>query len=759
MLAARVLRAAHRSVPLFASTTGRIGRAYTTGKGPTVVPALQVHEEVQEALNEMKPVVALESTIIAHGMPYPKNVETAEEVAKVIRRNGAIPATIAVMDGKLKVGLESEAVERLGKAGRSVRKISRRDLAYAISHDEMGATTVSATMIAANLAGIEVFVTGGIGGVHRDVESTLDISADITELGRTPVSVVCSGAKSFLDIERTLELLETQGVAVGTFGNTFDFPAFFTPSSGYKSPFMFETFEDAASTIMAARDLGLRNGTLIAVPVPDDAAPQAMIVEESIQKALQEAHEGGVKGKDITPYVLARVQELTEGKSLVANIALVLNNARVGAGVATALTKLRKQTCKVAPPGTTEEDEISGYGVSSNHSDPELDIPLDRQGAGTGALPTAGTEATPIEDDVEITEEAKTLADKLAGRPFVIGGAVIDYTCAPKPGQPLISGTSNPGQIHKSFGGVARNVAEVLARLGRQPVLVTAVGDDKSAEDLIANLNECGVSTDGLVQLKNATTAQHCGVYTSHGELVVAIADMDILTEMSPNILSRFTAALRKAPLVSFDSNLGNDAMAYVAKVCHNANVPIWFEPTSSVKCNKPIELKILDKLTYISPNMDELKTMEAAVIDHYLGGQERSYGLWMEQNFPHLYTCHEQMQGAMTLIQYVPNVIVTMGQHGVLVVSKHGDDEIAASHLDALELDPSQPLNVSGAGDSMVGATICGLLDGHPLKQSLMYGLQAAKESLLSPHAVSPKLSGENYTPKSFFKDFHNFM
>jgi pseudouridine-5'-phosphate glycosidase len=296
---------------------------------------LSYSAEVANARAAGKPVVALESTIISHGMPYPQNVQTAKEVEQIIRDAGAVPATIAIIGGKICIGLSPEQLELLGNAPDAM-KVSRRDLPYVLATGKLGATTVAATMICAELAGIHVFVTGGIGGVHRGAETSFDISADLQELAQTSVAVVCAGVKSILDIGLTLEYLETHGVPVVSVGQP-GFPAFFTRESGFNADFQLDTPAEQASFINTKWKLGLKGGVVVSAPVPQaDAMPKAEIDAITAQ-ALGEAAAGGVTGKKVTPFLLARIKQLTEGRSLATNIALVKNNARVGAELARAL--------------------------------------------------------------------------------------------------------------------------------------------------------------------------------------------------------------------------------------------------------------------------------------------------------------------------------------------------------------------------------------------------------------------------------------
>lgn len=299
-------------------------------------PYLSISPEVQEALKAGKPVVALESTIISHGMPYPQNVETALKVEQTIRENGAVPATIAVIGGQLKAGCTPEEIEYLGKKGQAVIKASRRDLPVLIARKADGATTVTTTMIIAAMAGIRVFATGGIGGVHRGAQQTFDISADLEELAQTPVMVVCAGAKSILDLGLTLEYLETKGVPVIGFG-TEELPAFYTRHSGFKVDYRIDTPEELAAAFKAKMDCGLKGGMLVTNPIPEEFSMPKEVIDQAIEQALREMDEAGIHGKQCTPFLLAKVKDLTGGESLASNIQLVLNNARLAAKTAKAL--------------------------------------------------------------------------------------------------------------------------------------------------------------------------------------------------------------------------------------------------------------------------------------------------------------------------------------------------------------------------------------------------------------------------------------
>ena len=302
---------------------------------------LDVAPEVAEAIAAGKPVVALESTIISHGMPYPQNVETALNVEKIIREHGATPATIAVIGGRLKAGLSPKEIDYLGKTGTAVAKASRRDLPVLVAEGKDGATTVTTTMIIAHMAGISVFATGGIGGVHRGAQQTFDISADLEELAHTPVMVVCAGAKSILDLGLTLEYLETHGVPVIGYG-TRELPAFYTRKSGFAVDYEIDTPEELARAFYVKQDMGLGGGMLVANPIPEEFSMDADVINKAIDEAVEEANAQGIHGKETTPFLLAKIKDLTGGDSLASNIQLVYNNARLAAATAVELSKLAK---------------------------------------------------------------------------------------------------------------------------------------------------------------------------------------------------------------------------------------------------------------------------------------------------------------------------------------------------------------------------------------------------------------------------------
>ncbi|XP_019345182.1 pseudouridine-5'-phosphate glycosidase isoform X4 [Alligator mississippiensis] len=510
----------------------------------------RVQSSVQEALASGKPIVALESAIIAHGMPYPQNLSMARNVEEIVRTHGSVPATVGILNGKIHIGLNDEELHFLAKSENLV-KVSRRDLPYVLSQGSSGGTTVSGTMIAAHKAGIHVFVTGGIGGVHRGGEITMDVSTDLTELGRTPVAVVSAGVKSILDIGRTLEFLETQGVCVAAFGESREFPAFFCRQSGFQAPYQVQNEEEAAKLIASILALGLSSGVLIAVPCPKEQAASGQIFEDAIQQALKEARSKGIIGKELTPFVLQRVNELTSGKSLDSNIALVQNNARVGSRIAVALGKLKKAQ-------------------------------------GKGNLPQSGRATAP--------------------QPVVIGGTNVDFIAKARNATMLVGGQTNTGKVSRTFGGVGRNLADCLSRLGRTPFFISAMGKDEHSESILRYCSHMDMG--GVLQLEGHNTATYCAVITGSGELSLGLGDMDIHQQITEHYVSRYKQHLCMAPVVCIDGNVPIATIQYVCQIAREHQVPVCYEPTDENKASKPFLSDSWRALTYISPNLRELRAI-----------------------------------------------------------------------------------------------------------------------------------------------------
>ena len=373
---------------------------------------LDIHPEVAAALAAGKPVVALESTIISHGMPYPQNVQTAMQVEQIIRDNGAVPATIAILGGRLKVGLSDQEIEYLGKQGVAICKASRRDLPILCAKGADGAATVAATMLIAHKAGIRVFATGGIGGVHRGAQTTMDISADLEELGRTPMMVVCAGIKSVLDLGLTLEYLETKGVPVIGYG-TDELPAFYTRQSGFLLDHRMDTPEELAAALAAARQMGLQSGMLVANPIPAEDSMPKEVIDKAIDSAIEECTEKGIRGKAITPFLLSRVAALTGGDSLAANIRLVCNNAQLAARIAVCEAERNPKKVFISPSASISGDVTLGENVSIWH----------------GAVLRGDNGAISIGDGTNIQDNCVVHDNTIIGKNCTIGHTAIVHGC------------------------------------------------------------------------------------------------------------------------------------------------------------------------------------------------------------------------------------------------------------------------------------------------------------------------------------------
>ncbi|XP_053834178.1 uncharacterized protein LOC128807680 isoform X2 [Vidua macroura] len=605
---------------------------------------VRIHPSVQEALVEGRPVVALESTIITHGMAHPLNLSMAREVEEIVRTNGAVPATVGILRGQIHVGLTDEELEFLASSKNAV-KVSRRDFPFVLSQGLSGGTTVSGTMIAAHKAGIPVFVTGGIGGVHRDGENTLDVSADLTELGRTPVAVVSAGAKSILDIGRTLEYLETQGVCVAAFGESREFPAFFSRQSGFQAPYHVRDEEEAAKLIDSALGLGLSSGVLIAVPCPQVRAAEGQAIEEAIQQALSQARSKGITGKEVTPFLLQKLTELTDGKSLDSNLALIQNNARVGSCIAVALSKLQKARRKGSQPGRR---------------------------------------------------------DMTTPQPVVIGGINVDFIAKAQNAEILGVGQTNAGRVRRTFGGVGRNLADCLSRLGQAPLLLSAVGKDEHLESVLH--------------------------YCHH-------------------MVSQFKENLCQAPLVCIDGNVPLSTIQYVCQLAREHQLAVCYEPTDENKASKPFLSDSWKALTYISPNLQELRAIN------------RTLGNPLPAELPS--RLEDVVQAAVALacplLAHLHCVVVTLGAHGILLCGKSlggnislypgAHDQAAAArlcaaHYPAIPISREEIVNVSGAGDSLMAGILAGMLAKHDTGTCVRMGLLAASLSLRSYEPISSEIS-----------------
>nr|XP_023654010.1 pseudouridine-metabolizing bifunctional protein C1861.05-like isoform X2 [Paramormyrops kingsleyae] len=553
-------------------------------------------------------------------------------------------------------------------------------------------------MIAAHRVGISVFVTGGIGGVHRNGESTMDISADLTELGRTPIAVVSAGVKSILDIGRTLEFLETHGVCVATFGRSRHFPAFFTPHSGFASPYNVANSQEAAELIDSASCLGLQSGLLVAVPIPKEHAAQGQEIEDAVQAAMKEASMKDIRGKDVTPFILQRVSELTQGRSLQANMALILNNAKVGSQIACALSDLRRR--RRAP---------------------------------------------------EIPPPQKERPPPPQPQSVVIGGVNVDFITKAK-SEKLLLGQTNPGSVFQSFGGVGRNIADCLSRLGDAPLFISAVGTDSHSDAFLGYCKH--MNTSAVAKLREQRTATYCVMITKTGELSMGLGDMDIHQQITTQYVSHFEEELSSAQLVVLDGNIPVSTVCYVCSVAKKHAVPVWFEPTDVDKAIKPFLSESWKALTYTSPNLMELCAMNQAL------------GLLTPDVLPK--TRDEVLHCAASLsrplLEHLRCVVVTLGSLGVLLCGEHEEGgvrvqpgirsalrkgRLCAVHYPAVSIPPEDIVNVSGAGDSLAAGLIAGILQGQDADICVRMGLLAARLSLSSPHPVAPSLCPDTVSPQ----------
>ena len=642
---------------------------------------VKVLPEVARALQSGRPVVALESTIVAHGMPYPQNLELAKDVSQILRSKGVIPATIAVKDGIFRAGLHPDELENLAMAGEENRalKCSTRDLPLMTCNTtqqseenvQWGATTVAATMVLAHAANLNTFVTGGSGGVHRGGELSLDISTDLIELSRTPMIVVSAGVKSLLDIRRTLEYLETFGVPVGAWKSD-EFPAFFSPSSGCKAPSRFDDAMSVARAYVSSRTLGLSSGMLVAVPNHDPAGEH---VERTIKEALIEAEAAGIEGRDVTPFILRAVNKKTGGDSLRSNIALVKNNASVGADIAVAVS-----------------NEIQSQ---------------------SGAF----------QQSVQLPQH-----DDESSRVVCIGGSVIDIIAKSCGDEEMIIGTSNPGTVFKSDGGVGRNIAEALARLGDKPLFYTSIGNDDGGEGVLSRLTSLGVVTNSdSVHFADGVSSSYVALLDEKSDLIGGIADM----AANQSIPAPSVEALSDVDFVLIDSNAPRQVMIDAATNAVNAGALVCFEPTSVPKARQICENdEFIRHVSYIFPNEDELFAMgnvtasDASVGDDGIKHAASSLLGRMRLDFAH--------------------VVLTMGPCGVLLASKVGSPESSNIEFTVFPADPITDIKSSnGAGDTLCAAFIHALLNGANEKEAVTYGMRAAILSLnCAESAISPQIS-----------------
>ncbi|KAJ7293531.1 Indigoidine synthase A like protein-domain-containing protein [Mycena rebaudengoi] len=696
----------------FARSASRLSRALQNGA------PIDIHPEVEEALHAGRPTVALETALTTHGLPPPINLQVTRDLENVVRSTGCIPATIGIVAGRVKIGLENSDLERLADGRGKPAKVSRRDIAPALALKADGGTTCSATLIFAALAGIKVFATGGLGGVHRGGEESMDISADLHELTRCQVGLCSAGVKSILDIGRCVETL---GVPVVTYGKTTDFPAFFSPRSGFQTAWNINDPATAARMLYSQWQLGMKNGALIAVPIPEEFAESGELIQQAVTQAVQES---------VTPWLLKRVSELTNNRSLDSNIALLKNTALTGGQIAFQYSQL-----------LANEPNVNGKTYTNGFK----------------------------------TQETITAAPV---KVLVVGSCAVDVS-AQSQDVDTAAGlhSTSPGTVSLTLGGVGRNIAEACHRSGEPALLVSSIGKDSWGRLLHEEMKAIGMRTDGLMECDQRTAV--CNLFLDRtGNLVGGVADMRITEELDGSlIVSRI--AEHSPRIVALDGNLSSATISTVVNYCVQHHVPSH-EPTSVTKSHKilPAIAESLNKTTdpavsFFTPNLLELaEVYRKAKLEMPAGGSHQENGsdlsFLVDQGIA---------QMAVALTPFFRHIFIKCGEHGVLAVIRlsgeaasastwtrersnprrryvvaHGDsgnEILILQHFPAL---PTIVINSTGAGDSFVGSLLASLqLDAHPfdgpnsLERIVAIAQKAATLTLQSHSSVSPLLSTIN--------------
>ncbi|OQR80343.1 hypothetical protein BIW11_00009 [Tropilaelaps mercedesae] len=642
--------------------------------------------EVRSALKNKEPIVSLESTIITHGMPYPDNLKTAMDVEQVVRRAGAVPATVALIKGEIHVGLSEQLLGELASVDNTKVKISKRDLAPAIAQKMTGGTTVAGTIVVSHKAGVSMFVTGGIGGVHRGAEVTMDVSADLVELGRTPVTVVSAGVKSILDIEKTLEFLETQGVCVATYGESKEFPCFWTKISGFQVPWNVRDPAEAAALVASRKDLDLQSGILITNPIPTNHEADGKFIEKCVQEALKETAIQRIKGKDITPFILSRVHHATRGVSLKSNIALIKHNALVGSLIAKELATIRPESV-----GIPEKVYV---------------------------IPSLASE--PIN----------------ASRPVLIGGSGVDFNIKLEADEVQQNGDTYKGKVFQGYGGVARNMADCISRLGLNPLLVSAVGDDLNGKGILRHNSK--MDKRGISVLRDALTATCCAVHNKSGLLLYNVGDMDIHDRITPEMVIKFEKEISAAPMVILDGNVPEDALQTASEMCVRLKKPVWYEPTCATKSTKPFRGDRVSSVWYTSPNKEELELMYHDLTkDGPVAGDALTQAAKM---------AIELLRSG--LIRHA--VYATLGERGLVRVVKT-NDVYDIIHFEAPQAATVKTAN--GAGDCQAATIITGMVLGLPEDDYMGAAMEIPLLSLASYSSVPDTLSRNDLNVKNITK------
>jgi pseudouridine-5'-phosphate glycosidase/pseudouridine kinase len=750
-IVARMLHS-KRTLQCFNSLKGHSTRPFST--------PISISPELRQALSEKRPIVALESTIITHGLPYPHNIAMASSIEALIRDNGAIPATAAFIDGIPTLGVSSSQLEQLAAANKHNVKISRRDIPDVMARRLTGGTTIAATMILAHQAGIDVFATGGLGGVSRPW-TLFDVSADLEELGKTPVAVVCSGPKSILDVQRTMEYLETKGVPVSTYvdeamklqldpvayaaaeragGNTlakfwelqkYNVPGFYVRDSGVRSPFVWESPTVAAKMIYNGKyTMGMENGYVFCAPAPLEVAMDKTFMDKVINGALAKAEENGVGGKELTPFLLQNVYDQTRGKSAEVNVAFVKNNAVLGSKIAKELSAMKGGKSSFQP--IVEET-------------PKVLIPLKED---------------PIHSDT-----------------LVIGSVAVDTMCKLRTSK---LGDSNPGTIGEgTIGGVGFNVALAATYAKSDPVvLITAINkNDSAGQKILKHMNELKLPTDGLIHLDGVATAQYLSMHDAQGELIVACADMDIAEKLPvEKVLQKIEQLKPKCLLL--DTNVSVEVISAVVASASMHEIKVLIEPTSAIKCRKLAQSNLplfpSTPIQVVTPTVTELAEIYAAFaesgrfedIDGWFNVldalgitsqfREKLVHLSRQNKLVARYLQEGVFQQAFQLLPFFPRLVIKDGANGVLVVQigdvntvianagstftlatrdgRHGLC-VEVAHYPAVPISSDAVVNVTGAGDTLAGVLLA--VSGSVTPSTVAAAQRAAAAAVCSPHAV----------------------
>ncbi|EER39237.1 IdgA domain-containing protein [Histoplasma capsulatum H143] len=738
---------------------------------------LKISEEVQDAVASSRPVVALETTIYTHGFPYPDNVALASRLDSIVRDGGAVPATIGVLNGVARVGMTPDELAELASSSQTqkVLKVSRRDIGYicglGLSGKKMnGGTTIAGTMVLAHIAGIKVFATGGLGGVHRGGENSMDISADLTELGRTPVALISSGCKSFLDIPRTLEYLETEGVMVGVFADgregSVDFPAFYTRNSGIKAQKIICDEAEAAAIIYAQSRLNISSGLVFANPVPGEFSFPKKEIDDIIEQALESSKLEDIHGSDNTPFVLAKIKELSHGKSVTTNTALVESNVERGTKVALELAKLEKG-CPVE-----ENRHMPGYLTSAplSSESPSTQNTLKRP------IPTIPT-SKPILGNVE---EANIL---------VAGSLAVDFACDYTPvtqscdGIPALQ-TSNPSIIRQSLGGVGHNVALAANYAGSSVLLCSVVADDLSGRAALSGLKNCQPNLQVQDMAIMETPEQH----------------LDFDTSWRPLIQSA------RPSWIVIDANWSPDVIAKWISLAKSHGTKIAFEPVSNEKSTRLFTRSLSNSksiiqpsitipnhsIDLVTPNRHELTAMYTTARESGLFESAEWWQVINSLEMPSngsrdrlVSATNSQLvdegipQQSIQLLPFIPCIITKLGPKGVLLtqILPHDDERLCSADYACYILSRSygggsngpvggvymrlfppeevlgdkNVVSVNGAGDTLLGVIVAGLAKCEwkgdaglrSLDDIIPVAQRASIETLKSTAAVSKEISG----------------